>query len=210
MSENSSAANPRICLASASPRRQALLAQVGLPFMLLPQHIDETLLPGEGPEAYVNRLAREKAAAAFRDPARPADLPVLAADTTVVCDDEVLGKPQSMEEAALMLGRLSGRGHQVLTAVALHKPAPGDIQVITVSTQVEFRELSRQEIVAYWNTGEPQDKAGAYAIQGLGAMFVSRVEGSYTNVVGLPLFETLQLLASVSIPGLSLLEGAAR
>jgi septum formation protein len=137
-------------------------------------------------------------------------MPVLAADTTVVCDDGILGKPQSLPDAVAMLEQLSGRTHQVMTAVALHEPDAQSPQVRTVTTQVTFRSLTADELTAYWHTGEPLDKAGAYAIQGLGAMFVSRIEGSYTNVVGLPVFETLQLLAAVGISGLSLLEGAAR
>ena len=199
-----------ICLASASPRRQELLGQIGLRFMLLPQDIDETRLPREGAADYVRRMAGEKALAGIKDVGRPAGLPVLAADTTVVCNEAVLEKPQSQDDAVRMLQLLSGRSHEVLTAVALASENSPRVQLVTSRTIVSFRNISPAEAKAYWATGEPADKAGAYGIQGMGGMFVSHIEGSYTNVVGLPLFETLQLLASVGITGLSLLEGAAK
>jgi septum formation protein len=210
MPANQTTTSPRICLASASPRRQELLRQIGLDFVLLPQDIDESRLAGEDPQAYVSRVALAKATAAWHDPRRPAELAVLAADTTVVSDGEILGKPQSLSEATSMLERLSGRTHEVMTAIAMQEAGAERQQVRTVVSQVTFRTLSQEEIIAYWQTGEPRDKAGAYAIQGLGAMFVSRMEGSYTNVVGLPLFEMLQLLSATGISSLSLLAGAAR
>lgn len=199
-----SARSPSLYLASASPRRRELLLQVGLEHVVLPQDIDESLRPGEAPEAYVRRLALEKARAALRDPACCAPLPVLAADTTVVCDGRILGKPASLEGAIEMLSLLSGREHEVLTAVAI---ARGELvhDVLSVS-QVCFRAVTRDEILAYWATGEPCDKAGAYAVQGLGAMFISRISGSYSGVMGLPLFETVQLLAKFGITGTVLLE----
>src|SRR5690606_26273052 len=189
------------------PRRLELLAQVGLQVQVLPQHVDERVLAGERADAYVMRVARLKAESALASPDYDASMPVLAADTAVVCEDIVLGKPGSAEEARNMLRQLSGRRHQVLTAVAV-----ADRQRIAaelVSTNVFFRVLSEAEIGAYWDSGEPQDKAGAYAIQGRGAMFVSRIEGSYTAVVGLPLFESLQLLAGFSISTAALLRGSA-
>lgn len=182
----------QLYLASASPRRRELLAQVGLTPVLLAQEIDESPLPGEGAEVYVTRLARAKVAAALRDPRWRLPLPVLAADTTVVCAGQILGKPATLAEARRMLKLLSGRTHQVLTAVAIG--LQDTMETALVSTDVGFRTLQDTEIDAYWATGEPRDKAGAYAVQGLGAMFVSRIEGSYSGVVGLPLFETLQLL----------------
>ena len=199
-----------ICLASASPRRQELLGQIGLRFMLLPQDIDESRLPREAAPDYVRRMAGEKALAGIQDVGRPAGLPVLAADTTVVCNEAVLEKPQSQDDAVRMLQLLSGRSHEVLTAVALASENSPRVQLAISRTLVSFRNISLAEAKAYWETGEPADKAGAYGIQGMGAMFVSHIEGSYTNVVGLPLFETLQLLASLGITGLSLLEGAAK
>jgi septum formation protein len=199
--------SPQLYLASASPRRRELLAQVGLQPLLLPQQVDESLLGGESAPDYVLRLAREKAAAALRDQAYLLPLPVLAADTSVVCDQQVLGKPASLAEARAMLTLLSGRKHQVLTAVAL--ATRQETTAVLVSTDVHFRTLGEAEIVAYWASGEPRDKAGAYAVQGLGAMFVSRIEGSYSGVVGLPLFETLQLLAAFGVSSTDLLQGVA-
>jgi len=173
--------DPVLRLASASPRRRQLLELIGVPHVVTPADIDETPLADEPPNEYVLRLAHEKAEAVWE---RHQDLPVLAADTTVVVDDEILGKPESEEDAHYMLGRLSGRDHQVHTAVALWT---GDRpQLFHTSTQVVFRTLSREEIQAYWQSGEPQGKAGAYAIQGLGAALVERVDGDFSNVVGLP------------------------
>lgn len=194
---------PRLALASASPRRRELLLQLGLAHLPLPQDIDESQRSGEVPAAYVRRLALEKARAGLLDPARPGDLPVLAADTSVVCDGRILGKPASLENALGMLELLSGREHQVLTAVAVAQGTRFH-EALSVST-VRFRAVERAEMVAYWNSGEPCDKAGAYAVQGLGAMFISHIEGSYSGVMGLPLFETVQLLANFGITGTTLL-----
>ena len=203
MAMPSSLRTPRLYLASASPRRRELLLQVGLDHLLLPQDIDESQQPGEAPGSYVRRLALEKARAALRDPACREALPVLAADTSVVCDGLILGKPVSLENAIGMLSLLSGREHQVLTAVAV--AGSGMVHEALSISRVSFRHIAREEIVAYWNSGEPCDKAGAYAVQGLGAMFISRIEGSYSGVMGLPLYETVQLLANVGISGTVLL-----
>ena len=186
---------PFIYLASGSPRRRELLAQLGLSFELLVTDIDESLQSGEPADAYVCRMARDKARAALGQmPEHRA--PVLGADTTVVVDRHILGKPADREAAAVMLRRLSGRDHEVLTAVAL-VDGNGDEQheAIAVSrTVVTFRPLSNAEIDGYWATGEPCDKAGGYAIQGFGAIFIEAIHGSYSGVMGLPLFETARLL----------------
>ena len=186
---------PVLRLASASPRRRQLLDLIGVPHVVLAADIDETPREAEPADAYVVRLAQEKAAAVW---SIARDLPVLAADTTVVVDGEILGKPESEAHAHEMLGKLSGREHVVHTGVALI--SKGIPQVVLSSTRVTFGALSRQQIHAYWASGEPQGKAGAYAIQGLGAAFVAGIAGSYTGVMGLPLFETAQLLRAVGIP----------
>jgi septum formation protein len=182
-------------LASASPRRRQLLDLIGVPHVVTPADIDETPHPAEPADQYVVRLAREKATAVW---ARYRDLPVLAADTTVVVDREILGKPESEAEAHAMLGKLSGRTHVVHTGIAL-LGARG-IEVGISSTQVSFAPLTAAQIHDYWASGEPQGKAGAYAIQGLGAVFVADISGSYTGVMGLPLFETAALLRAQGIP----------
>ncbi|SDP17902.1 Maf family protein [Pseudomonas jinjuensis] len=189
---------PQLYLASSSPRRRELLAQIAVPFHGVPANIDETPLPAESPEAYVERLARNKAQAGLNMLAQRADVCVLGADTAVVLDGRILGKPLDRDDALAMLRQLSGREHQVLTAVALADRQRCEARV--VSSRVQFRAISDAEAEAYWATGEPQDKAGGYAIQGLAAIFVSRVEGSYSAVVGLPLCETAELLADFSIP----------
>ena len=186
---------PVLRLASASPRRRQLLDLIGVPHVVTPADIDETPRAGEGPGEYVTRLAREKSETIWR---RHDDLPVLAADTTVVVDGEILGKPESEADAQYMLGKLSGREHGVHTGVALW--AGGRQHLCLSATQVHFAPLSRAEIAAYWASGEPQGKAGAYAIQGLGAVFVTGISGSYTGVMGLPLFETACLLREAGIP----------
>jgi len=203
----SSSQVPRLYLASASPRRRELLAQIGLGHLLLPQHIDESVRSGESPELYVQRLARQKAEAGWRDGNRQLNLPVLAADTTVVCDGKVLGKPATLQEAQVMLGLLSARSHQVLTGIAVQRGE--QLQEKVVSTDVSFRKLTRDEIDAYWDSGEPHDKAGAYGIQGKAAVFVESISGSYSNVVGLPLFETATLLEHFGISVVSLLKGCS-
>jgi septum formation protein len=186
--------NPVLCLASVSPRRRELLAQIGVSHVVVGSDIDETFLPGETPRDYVARLAREKALAIRRGGQK---LPVLAADTTVVVGERVFGKPRDQVEAIHMLGELSGRAHEVLTAVAL-ADSHGVVERLSAST-VRFRTVSREECLAYWETGEPRDKAGGYAIQGLGAVFIESLSGSYSGVMGLPLFETGELLRAAGI-----------
>jgi septum formation protein len=182
-------------LASASPRRSALLTQIGVPHRQFACDIDERVLDHEPPAEYVQRVARAKALAGQQQVA--ADAVVLAADTVVVVDDHILGKPADQSEATAMLRSLSGRAHQVMTAVAV---ACGDrCELLRVDTLVIFRHLEEAEIAAYWATGEPADKAGSYGIQGLAATFVQRIEGSYSAVVGLPLMETAGLLARFGI-----------
>lgn len=188
----------QLYLASSSPRRRELLTQIGLPFHIVPASIDETPQAGESAVAYVERLAREKALAGLHFLAQRADVCVLGADTAVVLDGRILGKPADRAEALAMLQALSGREHEVLTAVAVANRDRCEAKV--VGSRVTFRSVSMEEAERYWDTGEPHDKAGGYAIQGLAAVFVSRVEGSYSAVVGLPLCETSALLADFSIP----------
>lgn len=181
----------RLFLASTSPRRRELLTQIGVPFEIVAAAIDESLRPNESAEEYVQRLAREKAAAGFAA-LHEADVWVLGADTSVVLDGQVLGKPADKADGLRMLAELSAREHQVLTAVALQGATGTEVRV--VSSQVRFRQISKAEALAYWESGEPQDKAGGYGIQGWGAVFVEQLTGSYSAVVGLPLCETAQLL----------------
>lgn len=183
-------------LASASPRRRELLLQIGVSHRRVDAPIDESVLPGETPAAYVERLARAKAAAGLAA-LGAADACVLGADTAVVLDGRILGKPADRADGLAMLVALSGRSHEVLTAVALCDGRRCQSRV--VSSRVHFRTLAEAEREAYWATGEPLDKAGGYAIQGLAAIFVDRLEGSYSAVVGLPLAETAQLLAEFGI-----------
>jgi septum formation protein len=188
-----------IYLASASPRREELLRQLGVPFTAQPAVIAEERLPEEPPADYVRRTARAKAAAVWASPAvQAAPRPVLAADTAVVVDDTVFGKPVDVAQALEMLEALSGRSHIVLTAVALH--VDGAAAELLSRSEVRFRATTHDERLAYCATGEPLDKAGAYAIQGRGALFVERLDGSYSGVVGLPLFETATLLGRFSLP----------
>lgn len=184
-----------IYLASASPRRRQLLRQLGINHRVRPVDIDESHRPGETARDLVVRLAREKAQAAVDSLGR--DTPVLAADTVVVVDAEILGKPSDGDDALGMLQRLSGRSHQVLTAVAVVDATAERDTVNT--TEVVFRAMTEAESRSYVATGEPLDKAGAYAIQGKGAIFVERVAGSYSGVMGLPLFETALLLRQSGI-----------
>ena len=185
-----------IYLASASPRRQELLQQIGVEFMLLKVDIDEIPLPGEKPETLVRRLALEKARAGRRQLDAGDARPVLGADTAVVIGDTIMGKPHDREHGVAMLQALSGRTHQVMTAVAL----VGDHEAVRVSTSdVTFDTLVDAACGAYWSSGEPVDKAGGYAIQGLAAAFVTRLQGSYSGVVGLPLNETAELLREFDI-----------
>jgi septum formation protein len=182
-------------LASASPRRRQLLDLIGVPHLVTPADLDETPRVAEAPDEYVMRLAREKAEAVWT---QHQDLPVLAADTTVVVDSEILGKPESEADAMAMLGKLSGREHVVHTAIALRTAQAVNVGIST--TQVTFAPLTEAQVRAYWASGEPQGKAGAYAIQGLGAVFVSNISGSYTGVMGLPLYATAAMLRSQGVP----------
>ena len=185
---------PSIILASASPRRAELLQQIGLKFSVRPADIDETPEPDETPEHYVERLAREKAlVVAGSSP----ECLVLGSDTSVVLDGEILGKPSDFTEARETLARLSGATHQVMTAVAL--ASEGQCQSVLVITEVCFRQLSTAEIDAYVASGEPLGKAGAYGIQGRAAEFVERIDGSYSGIMGLPLFETAALLREAGL-----------
>jgi nucleoside triphosphate pyrophosphatase len=184
----------RIHLASASPRRSQLLRQIGVAHDIRPVDLDESRRPGESPRVYVMRLAREKAAAAV---ASGATMPVLAADTTVAIAEEIFGKPRDEEDGMRMLAALSGRRHEVLTAVAL--AWDGRMATAINETHVTFRVISEAESRSYWASGEPMDKAGAYAIQGIGAVFIAKMEGSYSGVMGLPLCETAALLEAAGI-----------
>ncbi len=186
--------NP-LYLASGSPRRRELLTQIGVPFSVVSAPIDETPLPNESAPAYVERLARAKAAAGLASVGGPAV--VLGADTAVVLDGRILGKPENREDALAMLADLSGREHQVLTAVALSDGQR--VHSLCVTSKVRFRAISAEEAQRYWASGEPADKAGGYAIQGLAAVFVTGLSGSYSAVVGLPLSETAELLGQFGI-----------
>jgi septum formation protein len=195
---------PQLWLASASPRRAELLSQIGVRFGQFAVAVDESPLRSETSEDYVARVTQAKLEAALtltasRAPA-PAGraLPVLAADTAVVIDGEPLGKPADRDDAVRMLERLSGRAHDVLTAVALARPGEPPRAHIC-RTRVWLRPTTAQERERYWATGEPRDKAGAYAIQGRAAVFVERIEGSYSSVMGLPLFETAGLLQAMGV-----------
>lgn len=181
---------PTLILASASPRRASLLTQLGLRYRIEPSDIPEEILPGETPEEHAERLSRAKAREVWEK--SPASM-VLAGDTVVVLDDEVLGKPQDADEAVAMLLALSGRSHRVVSGLALAVPE-GKIFSGTMSTHVTFRPFNEALARAYADTGEPMDKAGAYGIQGLGSALVSRIEGDYHTVVGLPLPLLLDLL----------------
>jgi septum formation protein len=185
-----------IYLASASPRRRELLQQIGVPFRLVGTELDETPRLSEAPAAYVSRLAAAKAAAGWLSRSA-ANAPVLAADTAVVLDGAILGKPRDQDDAERMLLKLSGRTHEVMTAVAVRSSAGCEIKVS--NSLVTFRTLDAAEIRAYWDTGEPRDKAGAYAIQGYAAIFIADLRGSYSGVMGLPLFETAELLKSAGL-----------
>lgn len=183
----------RIVLASQSPRRAELLAQLGVRFEQRPAAIDETPRPGETPAGYVERMARAKALAV----AGPGAV-VLGSDTAVVLDGRVFGKPADRADALAMLAALSGREHAVMTGVAV--VANGGTLYRLSENRVRFRAVDATEAAAYWDTGEPCDKAGGYAIQGLGAVFVERITGSYSGIMGLPLFETAALLRLAGIP----------
>lgn len=189
--------NP-LFLASGSPRRRELLTQIGVAFSVIGADIDETPLPDESPAAYVERLARGKAQAGRGRLNANVQACVLGADTAVVLDGKILGKPLDEADALAMLMSLSGREHEVLTAIALLDGVRCESRV--VRSLVRFRPISLAEASAYWASGEPRDKAGGYGIQGLGAVFVSGLNGSYSAVVGLPLCETAELLGHFGIP----------
>lgn len=186
---------PALVLASASPRRRELLAQLGVSFTVAPADIDEGVKPGEAPQVYVRRMAISKAREGYAQAVAAGNGSgriVLGADTTVAVDNLILGKPEDMADAIRMLEQLSGRTHLVLSAVAVTDGKR--LEDRTSITEVSFRNIRADEGAAYWATGEPCDKAGAYAVQGLGALFVQELKGSYTGVVGLPLYETAELL----------------
>jgi septum formation protein len=195
MSE-SAATRPRLILASASPRRRELLRQVGVDFRVVVAEVDESVLPDEEPAAYVRRVARDKALAIQ---AREGDtLPVLGADTAVVLDGHILGKPGNHAEAQAMLRRLSGRTHEVYSAAVLVQAGESSRQCLSVS-RVTFAELDADWIDAYCDTGDPMDKAGAYGVQGRAAEKIARIEGSFSGVMGLPLYETCELLRQAEV-----------
>lgn len=180
----------KIYLASKSPRRRALLAQLGVDFEPVEGEIDETPFDNESAQDYVLRLARAKAQAGWEN--SPKDAAVLGSDTIVVFNNQLLGKPKDQADAIKMLSLLSGQTHQVMTAIHL-KSSTQSLSDIVIS-DVVFAEISEQQIIEYWQTGEPQDKAGSYAIQGIAGQYVKKINGSYSAIVGLPLYETKQLL----------------
>ena len=186
-----------IYLASGSPRRRELLQQIGVPFRVVGTAVDETVRVGEAPAAYVERLAAAKADAGWAGSREEADAPVLAADTAVVLGGKVLGKPADRQDAEGMLRQLSGRTHEVLTAIALL--TVNGLESRISRSEVTFRTLATEEVQDYWETGEPVDKAGAYAIQGRAAVFIADLRGSYSGVMGLPLFETAELLSKAGV-----------
>jgi septum formation protein len=191
----------KLILASASPRRRELLDRLQVSCMVMPAHIDERVQPDEAPTDYVARIALAKARTVAQRLAGEAGRHiVLGADTAVVVDNDILGKPVDRADGLAMLARLSGRSHRVLSAVALVGP-PGE-RVLISDSEVTFRSLTPGEAEAYWATGEPVGKAGAYAIQGLGGQFVAHLTGSYSGVMGLPVFETARLLNEFEIPTL--------
>ena len=191
---------PATCLilASASPRRAEILRKAGMAFEVHPAHIDESLRPGEAPSDYVRRLALEKArAVAHGNRAQSGEAVILGADTIVVAGGEIFGKPASVEDARRMLHRLQGTTHEVRTGIALIRSKDGVESVAEETTRVTFASMSASEIDEYVATAEPMDKAGAYAIQGLAGRYITRIEGDYFNVVGLPLAKVWELLRSI-------------
>ncbi|AGY92564.1 hypothetical protein SPICUR_08040 [Spiribacter curvatus] len=189
--------DPDLYLASASPRRAEILERMGVRFRCIPQAVDEQVQTGETPEVFVFRLALEKARAGLAGLDAGRAVPVLGADTAVVVDDDILGKPGDRDEAMAMLARLSGRTHRVLTGIAM---VDGQRELTRLSlSMVTLRPIAAVEQAAYWQSGEPLDKAGAYAIQGRGGVFVEQLEGSYSGVMGLPMVETHDLLAEFGI-----------
>lgn len=189
---------PIVYLASQSPRRRELLRQIGIPHQLLTVAVPEEIGQGEPGEAYVVRLAVEKALAGWRErPESPVEAVVIGSDTIVVAGDQVLEKPLDQAHGAEMLRQLSGGSHRVMTAVALVKKGEPKVR-LSIST-VNFRAISEDEIERYWLTGEPKDKAGGYGIQGFGAVFVESIEGCYSTIVGLPLRETHELITEAGV-----------
>lgn len=186
-----------VVLASASARRSQLLAQIGVRHRSHAADLDEEPQPGEKPDEYVQRLARAKAQSVVNSLGGHPDCPVLAADTTVVLDGRIFGKPVDEADCVAILSALSGRRHEVLTAIALQ--ADGTIRSAMSMSRVAFRVISADECRLYWASGEPAGKAGAYAIQGLGAVFVASLEGSFSGVMGLPLYETAALLDAAGV-----------
>jgi septum formation protein len=186
-----------IYLASASPRRSQLLDQIGVGHRIMPLDLDESRKPGESPAAYVERLARAKAEALWNQLPEVDRRPVLGADTTVALGDDIFGKPADREDALAMLLRLAGRTHRVYTGVALRTAAGCDARLST--SEVTFTPLTPAQCAAYWSTGEPVGKAGGYAVQGRAAAFITRIEGSYSGIMGLPLAETAELLSSAGL-----------
>lgn len=185
-------AKPLIYLASASPRRSALLTQIGVAHQVSPVDIDEQSLSSESPRDYVSRLARSKAKTLWHRLPAPQRLLVLGSDTAVALGAQILGKPRDRADGIRMLTLLSGCTHEVFTAVAMCHADGCELRVSV--SEVTFRALSAGEITAYWDSGEPIDKAGGYAVQGLAALFIERLAGSYSGIMGLPLFETAELL----------------
>jgi septum formation protein len=188
--------NSQIVLASASPRRRELLQQIGVTFRVVVSHLPESPLPGEVPGDFVLRMAREKALEVLRR--EPTDLPVLGADTAVVLDDRILGKPANRKQAAGMLRQLSGNTHEVYSAVAVVVHESEIHQALNIS-RVTFSELDPHWIESYIDSGDPMDKAGAYGVQGKAGEKISHIEGSFYGVMGLPLYETAQLLKRAQV-----------
>ncbi|MEB8432205.1 Maf family protein [Cocleimonas sp. KMM 6892] len=185
----------QIILASASPRRAELLDQVGITYDIQSVDIDESVRPNESAEDLVQRLAIEKSQAVTNT-----DKPVLGSDTLGLINDHILVKPTDLDHSIKMLSDMSGNWHEILSAVAISYN--GNTHVKLNRNRVLFREITQDEMIRYWKTGEPQDKAGSYAIQGIAAMFIQRIEGSYSGIMGLPLFETMQLLNDLGISNL--------
>ncbi len=187
----------QLILASASPRRRELLDQIGVTYIVHPVDIDETPKDREAAKDYVSRVAAEKSAACVSEVTH--FLPVLAADTSVVIDGQILGKPKNREHGMTMLNQLSGKTHSVYSAISFRSHCKNKHFQALSKTEVRFRNISPEEIQSYWDTGEPEGKAGAYAIQGLASVFVESIKGSFSGVVGLPLFETAELLSKQGI-----------
>lgn len=197
----------QLYLASQSPRRRELLSQIGISFTVLPVEVDEAVKKDEIPEEYVTRLAKEKALAGW-NAEKHIEKAILGSDTAVVIDGEILGKPKTIDDARRMLELLSGKTHQVMTAVALafnsEKASKPELSSVISVSEVTFKTLLPEEIMNYLNSGESHDKAGAYAIQGLAAAFITHLSGSYSGVMGLPLYETVKLLDNAGISADSL------